>query len=991
MFTDPSIDNLKDLVDKYEHPELFSFLDDYQLQLDFHKHQNKNEYSKNDIINYKIQDEEETGIVLYRDGNNLHVDFYGIEKVIKTDDKALSLSDTRTLPLEWAIRGKWGDFTRFKLKSMANHLFLAHTFDKMQSLSNSRTQILAHQIESTYRVVSCINPRFLIADEVGLGKTIEAGLIIKEFMIRHGYGRVLIVVPASLQLQWQQEMRDKFNEDFSVIDNRLFHSLKGQFPKRTIISLDFAKQDRIRKKLTSINWDIIVFDEAHRLRRDSRIVTKAYHLADEICNKTKVFLLLSATPFSGKLEELYFLIKLLNPNLLGTFHNFTMDYVVEKKASLKDRISSVVIRRRKIDVGGFTRRLAKTITFEFTPEERMLYDRTTEYIRTEYNKALSQKNRFHAFILIVYQKMLDSSSVTLHHTITKRIHSLEKCIEDKEYLRKAVMGNKDISYLVDEAGDNEELAESIVQRHIINAESDIRSELMMLREISLLAQGITANKKAVKLIEIIKKILKDNPDEKIIIFTQFFRTLEYLKDILKEYSLSIFHGGLSKEEKDRMVNDFKEKNTLFISTEAGGEGRNLQFARFLINYDLPWSPLKIEQRIGRIHRFGQKHDVRIFNFSTKDTIGEKVLNILGQKIGVFEDSFGGSDTLLGYVEEEVDFNRTIMSFHVDPEKTEQELDKKISIAKENFMYLEELTAHRVVDFNLDAFYESTQKERSVNNHHIKEMVLGFISMNPDSYSIKSNTAMDSFVIADKRIDTKYEGVFDSGIALKHANMDFFAFGHSLVDTIVSCTREVSFSGLTGQIVLSISEGINIEEGLLFNFIVEVRGARLYQTLIPVFVDYDDSIGFVDEEVITSEFLKFNFVQGHVDDVKAYDRKRIEGMFNKALLFLEFKIKSMLDNISKDFEIQIDKEIPAINRHYDRIVKELEDLLALQKSKEKIYNVSTLKGLITRTENKIHQFKQQKKNEMERIRNVKELRTSYKLLNCALVSIKKKGL
>ncbi len=285
LSSDPSIENLKELIDKYEHPELFSFLDDMQFQIDFSHDNKRKDIHKNMLLTLKTDDGEETGIVTGVSAEKIAVNFYGEDRKFELADSSLVRSDTRTLPLEWAIRNKWDELPRFRLKTLAYYLYLAHTFDKMQSLSNSRTQILAHQIESTYRVVTSITPRFLMADEVGLGKTIEAGLIIKEFMIRHGYNRVLIIVPASLQFQWQQEMREKFNEDFTIIDGRAYGKMKSGFPQKVIMSLDFAKQEKVKKKLVREQWDTIVFDEAHRLRRDSRISTKAYHLADEISGR----------------------------------------------------------------------------------------------------------------------------------------------------------------------------------------------------------------------------------------------------------------------------------------------------------------------------------------------------------------------------------------------------------------------------------------------------------------------------------------------------------------------------------------------------------------------------------------------------------------------------------------------------------------------------------------------------------------------------------
>ena len=349
----------------------------------------------------------------------LHENFYGtlFEKeisqhvsdnndslVIKNEDKIKKLIKEETITYDG----------RLDLRIEAGVLKLAYTYNKLLSLSNSRTRILAHQVESTHRIINSLNQRFLLADEVGLGKTIEAGLVIKELIFRFDYQRILIICPASLVLQWQTELKSKFNESFEVMDRqalkkyRRSHTNPWNACGRIICSLDFIKNISHKEDITKSTWDVIVIDEAHRLRRDDLKTTLSYNVAELLSQYSKAFLLLTATPFRGKLEELYYLIKLIDKNLLGPFQTFYNTYCLNDcdLSGLRQKISSAIIRRTKKEIGGFTKRHAKTIKFEFFPEERILYDATTKYVIEEYNKAMQTENRAVGFVMTVFQKLL---------------------------------------------------------------------------------------------------------------------------------------------------------------------------------------------------------------------------------------------------------------------------------------------------------------------------------------------------------------------------------------------------------------------------------------------------------------------------------------------------------------------------------------------------------------------------------------------------------
>jgi len=883
----------------------------------------------------------------------------------------------------------WDTYDRFYLKSLASYLFLAHSFDKMQSLSNSRTQILAHQVEATYRVVQSICPRFLIADEVGLGKTIEAGLIIKEFILRHNYNKICIIVPTSLQFQWQTELEEKFNEKFQIVDLRYLKKNKNRLPDKVLLSIDFAKQDNIKAILLKKKWNVVVFDESHRLRRDRNSVTKAYHLAEDIGSIPKVFLLLSATPFSGKLEELFYLLRLLNPSLLGTLNNFTLDYVINKKSDLHEKIAPVLIRRRKIEIGGFTQRLVKTFHFDFSAEEQELYRITSDYIKNEYNKAVQGKNRFYTFIMIVYQKMLDSSSYAIIQTVIRRIKYIELLLDSRQLVAEKV--KKEHKRFLKESGSLEspgeismEKMESLVEKYVDKAIDELQVELLHLKEIYQTARHIKTNRKGEALKEFLNKVLKENPEEKILIFTQFRRTQDYLSSLLNHCRISLFYGGLDKVEKDRIINEFKSSTNILISTEAGGEGRNLQFCRYLVNYDLPWSPLKIEQRIGRLHRFGQKKNVQIINFVCNNTIGAKIIDILEYKIKAFESSIGEMDTLLGFYENEINFDKIFMNILDDEANTVKDLDNRLQSAKEHFKYLNELMTHRSLDFNLDLFYETTRNQRRINNRLIYQFVRKYAGLKDSSCTLRScEDGPGLYRLDDQDRLEKFKGYFDSKQALQNPDYDFFAFGHAYVNRMARKARELSFLGLTSRIVQTVPGLSGPYEGIIFNFIVTYRNNRIYQEFCPVFIDKHIEIDFTAEDRLIQEYLKFNFSPDTQDLPEWVCPEKTGEIFNKALLFLEYKIQGRLDEIKEKLAQQIGKEVPVINKYYDRVLSELARHLELQKNKERVYDLKTMKGLIKRTENKIKSFKEKKIKEMDRLRDINDVFTSYSLLNLAV--------
>jgi SNF2 family DNA or RNA helicase len=457
-----------------------------------------------------------------------------------------------------------------------------------------------HQVATAKMVIEQLNGRALLADEVGLGKTIEAGLILKEYLLRGMVKKVLILTPASLITQWQQELKTKFDLSFKN------HLEIGDWEESDLViaSLDTAKSTKNQSTVQNIKYDLLIVDEAHKLKNKK---TKNWKFVNSI--QAKYLLMLTATPIQNDLIELFNLISILRPGHLSTMQKFKDEFLAERdkrlpknSAKLRKMLSEIMIRHRRADtLIKFPQRFVHTHSIELNPDEAELYKELTEFIRKRYFTLPTHKNPrgINRLTLILLQKLMGSST----HALAK---ALEKMIASNYY------------------------------------KDDFDQSLQKLLD---MAKNVGPSKKAQVLLEIIKNV----KDDKVIIFTQFRGTQDFLvKQLRKEgYSVAVFNGQLSQVEKDRCIEDFRNKKQILVSTESGGEGRNLQFCKMLVNYDLPWNPMRIEQRIGRIHRLGQTDDVHIINLSAKDTIESYVIELLDRKINLFRLIIGELEMILG--------------------------------------------------------------------------------------------------------------------------------------------------------------------------------------------------------------------------------------------------------------------------------------------------------------------------------------------------------
>ncbi|WP_134698577.1 DEAD/DEAH box helicase [Ammoniphilus sp. YIM 78166] len=487
--------------------------------------------------------------------------------------------------------GPWHKWELFQLAYQAEEVTSVANFDELQCLKHlPQLDPFPHQLDTARKVITEMHGRAILADEVGLGKTIEAGLIIKEYMVRGLAKRVLILVPASLVVQWARELNQKFG--IPAVAQKKEYMWKQY--EVVIASIDTAKRDPHREHVLSQDYDMLVIDEAHKLKNKN---TKNYQFIKEI--KKKYCLLLTATPIQNDMDELYNLITLLKPGYLGQTSDFQKNYVEGKRQArnhedLQEELKDIMIRNKRSDGGlFFTKRIVEAVPVTLSNEEWQLYEGVTRFVKEQYQNA-GFKN---PLALITLQREVCSSRFAAFDTLVN-------------------MHNK------------------------LPEDAPARGQILELAE---LIRNIKKNSKAEKTLELIQQ-----SNDKVIIFTEYRKTQEYLHHFLAEHGISsvLFRGGFKRNKKDWMTELFQNRAQVLIATEAGGEGINLQFCNRIINFDLPWNPMRVEQRIGRVHRLGQTRDVYIYNLSTQNTIEEHILNLLYEKIHLFEMVIGELDTIV---------------------------------------------------------------------------------------------------------------------------------------------------------------------------------------------------------------------------------------------------------------------------------------------------------------------------------------------------------
>ena len=793
--------------------------------------------------------------VMYEDGTGRHLQSFPIERLEPAPDL-------------WE-RVKTGDFDRtldFLLKQLAFQLPLQNAGGQ---LSNSRTDLLPHQILLTRDVVSMPHRRLLIADEVGLGKTIEMGMILRELITRKEADRILIVTPAGLVKNWQNELRDAFRLDFEIlgIDFNDHSSTSWESKNRAIVSIDTIKRpQRMDRLLGGPRWDIIVFDEAHhlsRLRYGKKIQpTLNYKFAEAIKNHARDFFFLSATPHQGNGFQFWSLIQLLDDSLFDS---------EESLALHRGFLSRVMIRRTKREVTDkngnpiFMRRQVHTQSFQLAMREQVFYDKLTEYLKEGYSRAgiggnggkTTNEQRAIGFVMTTFQKIMSSSMRAIRQALRRRLLVLliRQQLELEYKRRKSTSVARISEEILRLQDDMRQLASQIEGVTLVPSnQADIDTYIAQMKQKVNRAyqppdettewsldgdevgdEGIYANAaipdevaKVSNLLQIvpdsidrkfdtltraIDTIRLENPHEKFVIFTQYVETLYFLEERLKAIygSDKVVHikGGPLDDKIDAKEKFWEENGAQFlICTSAGGEGINLQAGHILFNYDLPWNPMAVEQRIGRIHRYGQRDTVQVYNLIAEGTVEENIYRMLDEKLSEIAAQIGKIDEATGEPQE--DFKVEVLGYmgsapnylewyrnalvDRDYKRTAKEIEEALRNAFQAIDALKNLTMD-MTTFNLQDYLNI---EGSFSLGDLKQFAEAAIIRFGGSILPRDEFCQiitPKVLLKHSSVLPKYElATFNRDAAMRKRSAELLGLGHPLIDALIAQCQEITMTG-----------------------------------------------------------------------------------------------------------------------------------------------------------------------------------------------------
>lgn len=557
---------------------------------------------------------------------------------------------------------------------------------------------LPHQLYALNRAVGQDRIRYLLADEVGLGKTIEAGLVLRELKLRGRAKRTLVVAPKGLVRQWQAEMRQHFGEPFHFVDPSSLAAMRQwrgdsaednawQMHDQVICALDSVKPlesrrgwslDQIQtynrehfEDLVSAAWDLVIIDEAHRMGGSTEQVAR-YKLGAALAEASPYLLLLSATPHQGKTDQFMRLMQLLD-----------RDAFPDEGSVSRDRVQPFVIRTEKraaINAEGqplFRPRLTRLHAVAWQARhkaQQQLYEAVTDYVRHGYNQALAAKQRHVGFLMILMQRLVTSSTAAIRATLEKR-----QAVLDTPQTQARLFDTLSPDEWADL--DGEAQVDLALQANGLELE---KAEVETLLALARSTEAAGTDAKAESLLELIYKLQQEEGDPalKVLVFTEFVPTQAMLADYLESrgFTVATLNGGMDMEARTRTLQTFAQEARVLISTDAGGEGLNLQFCHVIVNFDMPWNPMRIEQRIGRVDRIGQKHVVRALNFVLEDTVEHRVRQVLEEKLAIIAEEFGVDKAadVMDSAEVEPVFDELFVQSLQNPEAIERECDSVVS-------------------------------------------------------------------------------------------------------------------------------------------------------------------------------------------------------------------------------------------------------------------------------------------------------------------------
>ncbi|MFX1566945.1 MAG: SNF2-related protein [Promethearchaeota archaeon] len=950
----------------------------------------------------------------------------------------------------------------FLIKYWANLFYSYYKSYQIKCITNSRLSLMPHQINVTHRLSEEHFPRIILADEVGLGKTIEAGIYIKEMMARDLAERILIIVPASLVKQWQFEMQNKFNLKFTIYDGKKIKELKGKgsykhpeilqnpfyYDNLIICSLQFARNRKYIELLSSISWDIVIFDEAHHLRRylinattGNYRETLNYELARNLSLKSESMLLLTATPLQLHSFELFSLIELIHPEIFQNFSDFehfrkNMPFInllttnlnnieklnnfevkntikllkdlryIDKNRNINEFLSKLqsdsfklnllskiaedhtlskfLIRNRKKNVftdDALNKRIVNTIMVNPTREELEVYNEIRLYLAKIYNSSISKENVGIGFVITTLQKLLTSSKYAFLRSLERRLDQIDRY--KNIFLDTNIIREENPEYyeseLEEQFLDVDEIFNNKAQKEKKDEEIDLLNQEKILKEFYNKLKALPYDSKSDKLLEILNNIYSQNPNEKIIIFTQFVDTLNHLKSLIEnnnpQNSVNLFYGGLDSIQKDEAVEKFRssKKSSILISTEIGGEGRNFQFCRILINYDLPWNPMKLEQRIGRLDRIGQEsQEIYIYNIFLEGTVETDVIHALIKRINLFEESIGILEPIIGRIEN--DFKSVIFA-EEDGKKRKRlnefyrTLDDEIRKAREIEMQLDDLMIDKR-SFQMEGLISSLAScvEVKLTHNELYLLIKSFFNLNNKKFGLledirdskeefsqdigfQSKIKLNDNLLSNTKYKFKneYMGTFNLELARKREEIDFFALGHPLINNVLDFIIVDEFKGNFSILHLNKRElqkkfdmGLIRDDQLyLFIFSIKFQGYIIENQILSTIVDMKgNEINNLAEIVLDINGFNEMFLFHKDDNIINLDYNLVLNIQQSAKTI----IKSKTSTWKKEISILNEKIFNQEKKKKDKIFSHKKRILNLKRE--------SLNGTLERNKNRL---------------------------------------
>lgn len=740
-----------------------------------------------------------------------------------------------------------GNPDKFILFAEAERINSAYQFDPLFAINCSVVDPLPHQVEAVYKfLLPQPRIRFLLADDTGAGKTIMTGLLLKELLMRHIVERILIVTPGGLTKQWQEdEMGVKFNIPFKLVNREVFNSEPTVFQtsNHVVASIDFISKEDVLNVLSQTSWDIIVFDEAHKLSAYEYGVktyrSRRYEAAHVLSKQCEHLLLLTATPHRGRKDTFKLLMQLLDEDIFATD-----DLAAERVRELsQDGSNKFFIRRLKEDMKDwdgkplYKDRYTKTVSYNLTQDEKRLYDAVTEYLTVRKEQAAEAKNIHVSLALQVMQRRLVSSIYAIRNTLRKRWLALQGLADELDrnpslWKQRVKLDDMDVDNLdeFDELDDEERdaldniMADPKKLKLFTTSKSiaEIKQEAAEVKKLYEMANTLFNQQKEEQKYRELKLLLTSQgvvEGEKLVIFTEHKDTLLYLQERLSNngYTVATIHGGMTVDERREAQCRFMTPDVqILICTDAAGEGINLQFCRLLINWDVPWNPNRLEQRMGRIHRYGQQSDVIVFNMVASNTREGQVLKKLLNKLDIIREQLGDDrvydviqDVLKG-----VSLDNIICSV-LDGRESELDRfidkdDKELSdIFKKSIDEQDRSIAHSEVDYHDAQRLKEDSDERRLQPIYIKqfferafhylggeydEVAEGIFQITQipevlvkrlkDEHRIYAENLKSLYFFFDKHRYLEYERT-----NAQYGKAHYINPGNALFDTLIDCVRD----------------------------------------------------------------------------------------------------------------------------------------------------------------------------------------------------------